>query len=177
MVTASWEGDHRKWYIVAYRIPDFGTQLHELSHDFLYFNYTGCEEYPWFKEGSGMYYESGAFAANGRLDIRRPMPEYHRLFLEWRARDRLIPLSRLITMKRDEFYREDYARTYSQSKIFYFYLMVRHRDVMARLYEHLNSQRITRNDQLVDFIVKYAGVPLAGMEREYIRYGEDVGGK
>ena len=73
-LTVNWEKDHREWFIMPYTDPDYGTQLHEISHDFLYCTCPGMDHFPWFREGSAMYYESGTFNDKGELVINEPLP-------------------------------------------------------------------------------------------------------
>ena len=65
-------GDIARWFIIPYQIPDYGTQLHEISHDFLYATFPRSEEFPWYKEGTGMYFEGGEFHSSGELVVSQP---------------------------------------------------------------------------------------------------------
>lgn len=152
-------------------IPDYGTQLHELSHDFLYFTYAGSEDYPWIKEGSGMYFESGYFDSKGNFKIEKPFPMYHELFKKAKNENRLISLNQLIMMSRNDFYQSDYTLTYSESMIFFYYLMTKQTGTMKELFNKLNKRAITRNEQVIEFIIKSSGKNIDELESEYIKFG------
>jgi len=170
-LTTHWEGNHHVWFIIPYTMPDFGTQLHELSHDFLYATWPRSEEHPWIKEGLGMYFESGRITEQGRFSVERPFPSYVVLFRDWQAKGALIPLRRLLTMPRDEFYRSDHTKTYSQSMMLVFYLWGKHPAMMRGVLAGFNNRTITTNAQLIDFILRSTGLSLVTLEREYIPYG------
>jgi hypothetical protein len=55
------------YFIIPFQTPDFGTQLHEISHIFLQNLHPDAESFPRLKEGSGMYFESGSFDALGNF--------------------------------------------------------------------------------------------------------------
>jgi hypothetical protein len=174
-VTANWNADHREWFILPYTVPDYGTQLHEMSHDFLYATYPASEDYPWFKEGSGMYYESGMFNATGGLVIERPLPSYHALFRDWAARKQVIPLGPLLRMPKNDFYRADYTKTYSQSMMLFFYLMEKHPATMKEVFAGINDGKISSNEKLIGVILKSTGKKIGEMEKEYVEYGSAAG--
>lgn len=170
-VTANWTGKYREWFIIPYTNPDYGTQLHEISHDFLYFTCPESENFPWFKEGSAMYYESGSFRADGNLIVERPLPSYHQLFRDWAEKRQLIPLGTLLRMERNDFYRADYTKTYSQSMIFFFYLAERHPETLKKVFSGINERKIRSGSVLMEYIIRNTGKNVTGMEREYIDYG------
>lgn len=166
-VTCGWYGDHRKWFIIPYTIPDFGTQLHEISHDFLYFTFPKSEDYPWFKEGSGMFFESGSFSRDGKLIVESPFPLYAGIFNELKVKNEIIPLAKLLRMKRIDFYTADPGKTYSGSLMFFYYLMKKHGLVMDGLFNRINSGNISDNDALIRYIIEETGESLEEMERNY----------
>lgn len=168
-VTANWTGDHRQWFIMPYTEPDFGTQLHEISHDFLYHTYPGCDAYPWFREGSAMYFESGRMDDAGNLVVEKPFESLKVMFDNWRDKNRLIPLKRLVSMPQKEYYRGEFYKQYSQSMMLYFYLMKKHPAVMDRLLGEINRGRIKHNSQIINFIIKNTGMDLMKLEKEYAR--------
>jgi hypothetical protein len=170
-VTANWTGECREWFIMPFVVPDYGTQLHEISHDFLYATYPASENFPWFKEGSGMYYESGIFNAQGKLVIERPMGSYHSLFKDWAMKKQVIPLAVLLRMPKNDYYRADYTKTYSQSMMIFFYLTNRHPETMAKVFAGINDRTISNNELLVNYIIRLTGKKLGELEREYIEYG------
>ncbi len=172
-VTCGWYGDHRKWFIVPYTIPDFGTQLHEISHDFLYFTFNKSEDYPWFKEGSGMYFESGSFSPGGDLVVESPFPPYAGIFNKLKSKNELIPLAKLLHMKRMDFYTSDPGKTYSGSLMFFYYLMKKHGAVMNGLFNRINSNNISDNDALIRYIIKETGESIEEMELNYKNFNKE----
>jgi uncharacterized protein YjdB len=159
------------WYVVPYIKPDFGTQLHEISHTFVYATYAGAETNVWFKEGTGMYFESGAFDDAGRLRITTPLPYIRDNFARWRQQNALIPLQQLVTMTRDQFYGyPEPTKTYSQAGMFIFYLVTQQANTWAELLQRLNDQTITTNTQLLDFITTSTGLSTAQLETAYLQY-------
>jgi Protein of unknown function (DUF1570) len=166
-VTSQWSGDHRKWFIIPYQDPDLGTQLHEMGHDFLYATYPGSEECPWLKEGLGMYFESGRLDEKAKFSVTRPFPSMHAAFRERSKSDALVPLSKLLTLSRADFYKSDPQTVYSQSMMFCFFLMRRHEKTMDRLFERLNRARIDSNRQVIDFILEDSKTDLKSLDAEY----------
>ena len=60
------QGLDYRWFIIPYEIPDFGTQLHEFGHSFLFATVWGTRsvsynDIDWFVEGTAMYFEGGVF--------------------------------------------------------------------------------------------------------------------
>ena len=159
------------WYVVPYIKPDFGTQLHEISHTFLYATYLAAETNVWLKEGTGMYYESGSFDASGKLNVTTPIPYIRDSFKRWRSANSLIPLQQLVTMTRDEFY--GYAeptKTYSQAGMLVFYLATQQSSTWTQLIERLNNQTIKNNTELLNFIATSTGMSVAQLEAAYLQY-------
>jgi hypothetical protein len=64
--------DYPRWFIIPYQVPDLGTQIHEIGHDFLFATWAGSEESPWYKEGTAMYFEGGTFRPDGSLLVPGP---------------------------------------------------------------------------------------------------------
>lgn len=159
------------WYVVPYVKPDFGTQLHEISHTFLYATWPASETKVWLKEGSGMYYESGAFAGSAELQIDTPLPYVRDNFKRWRSSNELIPLQDLVTMSREEFYSySEPTKTYSQAGMFVFYLVQRQPAVWSQLLEGLNDGTIGDNAELLGFLSSATGKTIAELEIEYLAY-------
>jgi len=155
--------------IIPYGVPDFGTQLHEFSHQFLYATWPAAEDYPWFKEGTGMFWESGSFSSSGELVVSTPIPYLRdgiRRFLT-----SLLPLEQLLNMDRSEFYgHPEPARVYSQVGMLLFYLMHKHPLVMNRAFEGLNRQTVRNNAQLLSLILADSGLTLSELDRAYVAY-------
>ncbi|MBN1532392.1 MAG: hypothetical protein JXA20_07005 [Spirochaetes bacterium] len=168
-VTVNWTGDHSQWFIVPYTEPDFGTQLHEISHYFMYFTYPKVYEYPWFCEGSAMYFESGYIDRADNLVVEKPFESLHGMFIDWRSKNGLVPLKKLVYMPQKEFYSGEFYKHYSQSMMLYYYLMRNHAGVMDRLMAEINRGKISQNGQIVDFIIKNTGRDLPQIEKEYVK--------
>ena len=155
--------------IVPYETPDFGTQLHEFSHQFLYATWPPVEEHPWFKEGTGMYWESGGFSSAGELIVSEPNA-YLRNGIS-RFRTSLMPLDRLLYLTRDGFYgHADPVRVYAQSGMLVFYLMENHPAAMSRLFAELNRQGVPDNAQLVARLLSETRLTLPELDRAYVAY-------
>src|SRR5439155_22927549 len=124
-LTACWDSPQGlwRWFIVPYITPDFGTQQHELSHTFLQTVYPAGEDYPWIKEGTGMYWESGIFVGSS-LVVTTPIPYLTIGFRNAHNSGRQIPLSTLVHYPRAQFLGvPDPTVTYSQVGMLIFYLM------------------------------------------------------
>src|SRR5262249_45130947 len=111
------EGIYR-WFVIPHVTPDFGTQQHELSHGFLYATYPAAEDFPWIKEGTGMYWESGSFDGAGNLIVSTPIPYLKTGFRAAVNGPGLIPLSALTVMSRADFYASEPTRVYSEAGMF-----------------------------------------------------------
>jgi hypothetical protein len=156
-------------FIIPHAIPDFGTQRHEVSHQFLYATWPAAEEYPWFKEGTGMFWESGEFDAAGELVVSRPMPYLRDGIRRFRAS--LLPLERLLTLDRGEFYgHPEPVRVYSQAGMLVLYLMHKQPVAMSRAIAALNARAIRDNEQLVSLIRTETGLTLAELDQAYLEY-------
>ena len=85
--------DYPRWFIIPYQIPDLGTQLHEVGHDFLYATWPQAwRTANWFVEGTAMYYEGGVFTDDGSLRVQTPLPYCTDLFQRYDQEGRLMPL-------------------------------------------------------------------------------------
>jgi hypothetical protein len=171
-VDAHWTGSYREWYIVPCKNPDYGTQQHEIGHDFLYFTYIKSEDNPWFKEGTGMYFEAGIFDQNGDLVVSAPYKDYYDSFISWNNKKKSIPLSKLLYMSRDEFYTSDYTKTYAQAMMLVYYLMKEHKKTMDEVFKLLNSRTITNNNELLKYIIDNTDGTLDKLETNYINYAK-----
>jgi len=169
-VASVWDRDHRLWFIVPNQIPDFGTQLHELSHDFLYATWPASEERPWFKEGTGMYWETGTWNAAGDLVVDRAYSPYVRLFKETHANHALLSLETLALLSRDEFYADPVQARYAQAMVLVHYLMKKQPDAMAAVFQRLNRGAV-EDAALFELVLAQTKLDAAGLEKRYIEYG------
>ncbi len=163
------EGIYR-WFIVPYTVPDFGTQLHELSHGFLYGTYPASEDFPWIKEGTGMYWESGSFDGASNLVVTTPHPYLTTGFHRWHDAGQLLPLTALVSLPRAQFYARDPTLVYSQAGMFIFYLMQNYPSVMTDLFGRLNSRSLTNNDQVLAFLTGQTGLSLQQLDAAYVAF-------
>lgn len=164
--------DYPRWFIMPYQVPDFGTQLHEIGHDFLYATWPGSEDSTWYKEGTAMYYEGGTFRADGSLVVTAPW-SYCTTFFRRDSPNRIHPLNTLIRMSKSAFL-ADSERTYSQSCMFFNYLQTREPRVLPGLIDGINTGRIRSNDQLIEQMLSIAGKSLAELEGGYLTYARQV---
>jgi hypothetical protein len=164
--------DYPRWFIMPYQVPDLGTQLHEIGHDFLYATWPGSEDSTWYKEGTAMYFEGGTFRADGSLVVPAPLSYCTTLF---RRHDPsgIHPLGTLIRMSKSSFL-SDSERTYSQACMFFNYLQTREQRVLPGLIEGINTGRIRSNDQLIEQLLSIAGKPLSELEASYLAYSRQV---
>ncbi len=158
-----------RWIVVPYEMPDYGTQLHELSHSFLYATYLGSEAFPWIKEGSGMFYESGAFTGSA-FAVSRPLSYLTTNFRMHHSRGQLLPLATLVTLPRLEFYGSLPTLVYSQAGMFWFYLEKQHPAVVAELVDRLNNRTLTDNTQVLSYLTQATGMTLAQLDAAYLAY-------
>ena len=165
----SGEGIYR-WFIVPYTVPDFGTQQHEISHSFLYATYPASEDFPWIKEGTGMYWESGSFDGAGNLVVARPIAYLTTGFRRWYNAGQLLPLTTLVSLPRDQFYSSEPTLVYSQAGMFILYLMQNYPAVMTELFVHLNSRSLTENGQVLTFLTEQTGLSLQQLDAEYVAF-------
>jgi hypothetical protein len=170
-VTACWDPVERiyLWVIIPYVIPDYGTQLHELSHSFLYATWLPAETNVWLKEGTGMYYESGSFVGTD-LIIERPHPYLTTNFRRWANAGRLLPLGQLVRLTRDGFYTQEPTLVYSQAGMFYFYLVKQHPRTVAALLAGLNDGTLRHNEDVVALITSSTSLSLEALDQLYRNY-------
>ncbi len=156
--------DYPRWFVIPYQIPDLGTQLHEIGHDFAFATWPQIEDYPWFKEGTAMYFEGGVF--DGSLRIPAPFPWCTILFQRYDREGRLIPLGQLLYIEKDDFL-ADSLRTYSQSCMLFDYLERHEPGVLYALIHRINSGEIISNDHLVTALLDLAGKSVDELEEAY----------
>jgi hypothetical protein len=153
------------WFVVPYVEPDFGTQLHEIAHTFLYFTQQATANWPWFNEGLSMYWESGEFDAQGQYVVNRPMPYLISNFRRVYNAGALLPLPDLMALSRDQFYgAADPAAMYSQSGMVLYYVIKQYPAVGDELLRRINAKTITTNQAVIDYILQGTGLSLASLE-------------
>ena len=164
------------WFVVPDVEPDFGTQLHEIAHTFLYSTQLDSANWPWFNEGISMYWESGSFDAGGTWTVTRPMDYLTSNFGRWHAAGSLIPLQTLLTMSRDQFYGEsDATRPYSQAGMLLYFLFDRYPQVMAELLGAINAQTIKTNAEVISLVTQGTNLSIAELEQAYTQFALDPG--
>lgn len=161
--------DYPRWFIVPYQIPDFGTQLHEIGHDFLFATWPQSEDFPWFKEGSAMYFEGGIFMPDGSHEVPKPHPYCTSLFQKYDEQSALIPLYELVHLPKDAFL-ADAERSYSQSCMLFIYLQSDESGILGQLIEGINSGAITSNDQLIELLLVSTGKSIEEIDESYEAY-------
>ncbi len=167
--------DYPRWFIVPFQTPDFGTQLHEIGHDFLFATWPGSETFPWFKEGTGMYFEAGTFAPDGTLTITDPLPYCTSLFRQYDTQRHLISLDDLLRMPKSSFL-SDNERTYSQSCMLFNYLEERESEVLRGLIQGVNSGAVTSNDELIQMMLRVTAKTIDGLEAAYEEHAKEFSG-
>ena len=160
--------DYPRWFIIPYQIPDFGTLLHEIGHDFLFATRPEIYGHRWFVEGTAMYFEGGEFI-NGSLRVSKPL--YYCTYLRQRFDEQasLIPLGQLLRLETDAFL-ADNERTYSQSCMLFIYLEQREPGVLYALIEQINSGHVLSNDQLITALLDLTGQSISELEEAYQSY-------
>ena len=167
--------DYPRWFIMPYQIPDFGTQLHEIGHDFLFATWPGAwRTSNWFVEGTAMYYEAGAFTDEGSLRVPVPFSWCTSLFQEHDRQDRLMPLGELLRLSRDDFLAANW-RTYSQSCMLFDYLERHEPGVLYALIHRINAGLITSNDELIAALIELTGKSVSALEEAYESYARIAG--
>jgi hypothetical protein len=166
-VTALWNGDHRLWFIIPNGERDFATQIHEMSHDFLFATFRPSAEYPWIKEGTGMYWEQGQINKGGELVVDRPSGWNREEFCRQVQKRELIPLRDLVTMPQAQFFAQPPGKTYGQSMMLIFYLMKRHPKVTQDIIGRMNKGEFTTNDQLLEALQAGLKMDLETLEKRY----------
>jgi len=179
-VSSCWDSTTRIYseFILPYQIPDFGTQQHELSHLFLQMTYRSSvapyepsEVNVWFKEGTGMYFESGNIDSNGNLVVTTPM---YYLTSEFRAHynaGTLIPLATLVGYNASQFYGSDATQVYSEAGMFICYLTFKQPATMSAVWAGINNGSIANNTELLNVITTTSGMSLAQLDSAYTAYG------
>jgi hypothetical protein len=158
------------WFIIPYAKQDFATQIHEMSHDFLCATFPPSAEYPWIKEGTGMYWEQGRINKDGQLIVVRPAGWNRQEFLEMVQQRQLIPLKDLVTMPQEKFFAQPASKTYGQSMMLIFYLMKRHAKVMKDLLARMNKGEFKTNDDLLEALQAGLKMDLKALESRYIAF-------
>ena len=166
-------GDIARWFIIPYQVPDFGTLKHEIGHDFLFATFSESEAFPWFKEGTAMYFEGGQFDASGDLVVTEPLDYCTALYARDMAAGALIALDSLLwTPKRD--FLANNESTYSQSCMFVHYLADEHPGVLDGLVARINRRAIDSNDDLVATLLSLTQLSINGLEDGLRRYAAEV---
>lgn len=159
------------WFVVPYTEPDFGTQLHEVGHTFLYFTQFNSANWPWFNEGISMYWESGSFSAAGTFSVERPLPYLTSNFRRVANANALVPLDTLLQMTRDQFYGDsDPARVYSQAGMVLYYLFKQYPSVAQGLIEQINSSQLSTNAAVINYILQQTGLTAGQLEANVRQY-------
>ena len=159
------------WFVVPFTEPDLGTQLHEISHTFLFFNYRGSEDFVWFKEGTGMYWESGVMDDQANLTVTEPLQYLETAFTRFHSEGALIPLEELVNMDRDTFYgHSEPTRVYGQAGMFIFYLMDNHPTLMDSLFAQINQGVVSNNEDLKNFLLDGTSLSWSQLEDSYIQH-------
>ena len=162
--------DYVRWFIIPYQIPDFGTQLHEIGHGFLYERWPQAwgDPFPslWLVEGTAMYWEGGVFTDDGSLSVSTPFPWCADGFPDPGAH--LIPLAELLSL--GEAFYPDPRPTYPQSCMLFTYLEKRAPGVLYALIHRINSGQIITNDQLITALLDLTGRSVSELEEAYQSY-------
>ena len=166
--------DYPRWFIIPYQIPDLGTQLHEIGHDFAFATWLEIEAYPWFKEGSAMYFEGGGFTEDGSLRVPAPLQYCTDLFQRYDQQDRLIPLGQLLRLAKVDFL-ADNLRTYSQSCMLFDYLERHDPGVLYTLINRINAGQVASNDELIAALLELTGKSVSELEEAYESYARIAG--
>ena len=169
--------DYPRWFIMPYQIPDLGTQLHEVGHDFLYATWPQAWDVSiWFVEGTAMYFEGGAFTDDGSLRVPAPYSWCTDLFQRFDREDRLIPLGQLLRLASVDFFADNW-RTYSQSCMLFDYLERHEPGVLYALIQRINAGAVTSNDELIAVLLQLTGRPVSDLEEAYESHGRIAGGR
>ena len=160
--------DYPRWFILPDQIPDFGTQLHEIGHDFIAATWPYQDDTRWFIEGTAMYFEGGVFAADGSLRVS-PHPYCTILFHRYDQEALLIPLAQLLRLREAAFL-ADNERAYSQSCMLFNYLEAHEPGVLYALIYRINSGQIISNDQLITSLLELTGKAVSELEEAYQSY-------
>ena len=162
-------GDIARWFIMPYSVPDFGTLYHEIGHDFLFATFPESAAFPWFMEGTAMYYEGGEFDTSGDLVVAEPHSYCTILYGRSADAGTLIPLGSLLRTPKQEFL-ADNERTYSQSCMFVHYLVNEHPGVLEGLVASINGREFASNDDLLAALMALTGLDTDDLEAGLRRY-------
>lgn len=169
--------DYPRWFIMPYQIPDLGTQLHEVGHDFLYATWPQAWDVSiWFVEGTAMYFEGGAFTDDGSLRVPAPYSWCTDLFQRFDREDRLMPLGQLLRLASVDFFADNW-RTYSQSCMLFDYLERHEPGVLYALIQRINAGAVTSNNELIAVLLQLTGRPVSDLEEAYESHGRIAGGR
>jgi hypothetical protein len=159
------------WFVVPYIEPDFGTQLHEIGHSFLYFTQFDSANWPWFNEGISMYWESGSFDANGSYSVTAPLPYLTSNFRRASNANALVPLPTLFQLTRSQFYGDpDPAKLYSQAGMLLYYIFQQYPAVAQAVIDSINNGQIANNNAVIDYILQQTGLTIAELDTNYTQY-------
>ena len=163
-------GDIARWFIIPYQVPDFGTLLHEIGHDFAFATFPhGYVHASWYVEGTAMYFESGVFDSSGDLVVSEPLRYCTLLYESAVARGELIPLERLMSMTSEEFL-ADNENTYSQSCMLFHLLADEHPGALDGLIEQVNSGVVASNEQLVASLLAFVAQDTEQLEASFRKW-------
>ena len=164
--------DYVRWFMIPYQIPDFGTQLHEIGHGFLYARWPQAwgDSFPslWLVEGTAMYWEGGVFTDDGSLRVSTPLNKRYCANGFPDPGPRLIPLADLLRL--GEAFYPDPRPTYPQSCMLFAYLEKRAPGVLYALIYRINSGQIVSNDQLITALLDLTGKSISELEEAYQSY-------
>ena len=161
--------DYPRWFnlLDPFPEPDFGTQLHEIGHDFPFAVWPQAWDASlWFVEGTAMYWEGGVFTDDGSLRVSTPFPFCTDGFPDPGAH--LIPLAELLSL--GEAFYPDPRPTYPQSCMLFTYLERRAPGVLYALIYRINSGQIVSNDQLITALLDLTGKSVSELEEAYQSY-------
>lgn len=172
--------DYPRWFVIPYQIPDYGTQLHEIGHDFLYATWPPgddgrilWDDNKWYIEGTAMYFEGGVFDDQGALRVPAPDVFCTGLFRRFDDEGSLIPLAKLLWLKADDFHADNW-RSYSQSCMLFYYLEKREPGVLYALIHRINSGEIVTNDELVAALLELTDKSVGEFEEAYQSHARSV---
>ena len=161
--------DYPRWFnlLAPFPEPDFGTQLHEIGHDFPFAVWPQAWDASlWFVEGTAMYWEGGVFTDDGSLSVSTPFPWCANGFPDPGAH--LIPLAELLRF--GEAFYPDPRPTYPQSCMLFTYLEKRAPGVLYALIYGINSGQIVSNDELIMALLDLTGKSVSELEEAYQSY-------
>ena len=163
--------DYPRWFnlLAPFPEPDFGTQLHEIGHDFPFAVWPQAWDASlWFVEGTAMYWEGGVFTDDGSLRVSTPLNKRYCANGFPDPGSRLIPLAELLRL--GEAFYPDPRPTYPQSCMLFTYLEKRAPGVLFALIYRINSGQIVSNDQLITALLDLTGKSISELEEAYQSY-------